>query len=105
MTKNTIFKGRVDAIRKELLADIYMAVQNSKSMKIKFTETQAPRFYYDGAWREITQISIEFMSNQTVSFGWHDERCSGKGANAFVYSAAVSTETLLQCHGLIYGCE
>lgn len=105
MTKNTIFRERVDAIRKELLADIYMAVQNSKNMKIKFTESQAPRFYHDGAWREITQISIEFMSNQTVSFGWHDERCSGKGANAFVYSAAVSTEILLQCHELIYGCE
>lgn len=47
-------------------------------MKIKFTETQAPRFYYDGAWREVVQLSIEFMSNKSVFFGWHDERCAGK---------------------------
>ena len=72
-------------------------------MKIKFTETQAPRFYYDGAWREVVQLSIEFMSNKSVSFGWHDERCAGKGVNAYVYSAQISTEMLLQFHELVFG--
>lgn len=58
--------------------------------------TQAPRFYYDGVWKEVVQLSIEFMSNKSVSFGWHDERCAGKGVNAYVYSAQISTEMLLQ---------
>ena len=102
-TKTSILKEKVQSIRKELLSDIYMAVQNTKNMKVKFTETQAPRFYYDGAWREVIQLSVEFMSNQSVAFGWHDERCSGKGVNAFVYSAQMSTEMLLQFHELLYG--
>lgn len=49
MTTTSILKEKVQNVRKELLTDLYMAVQNSKNMKIKFTETQAPRFYYDGA--------------------------------------------------------
>ncbi len=103
MTTTSILKEKVQNVRKELLTDLYMAVQNSKNMKIKFTETQAPRFYYDGAWREIVQLSIEFMSNKSVSFGWHDERCAGKGVNAYVYSAQISTEMLLQFHELVFG--
>lgn len=103
MTSTSILKEMVQNVRKELLTDLYMAVQNSKNMKIKFTETQAPRFYYDGAWREIIQLSIEFMSNNSVSFGWHDERCTGKGVNAYVYSAQISTEMLLQFHELVFG--
>lgn len=103
MTSTSILKEMVQNVRKELLTDLYMAVQNSKNMKIKFTETQAPRFYYDGAWREIVQLSIEFMSNNSVSFGWRDERCAGKGVNAYVYSAQISTEMLLQFHELVFG--
>ena len=102
MANTSYYKAKVQEIRTALVHDLYMAVQNSKNMKIKFSETQAPRFYFDGAWREITQLSIEFMSNKSVSFGWHDERCAGKGVNAYVYSAQVSTEMLLQFHELVF---
>ena len=105
MAKTTFFKKQVKNIRTEILKDIYMAIQKRKNLKIKFTETQAPRFYFDGGWRDITQLSIEFFSNASVTFGWHDDRCSGKGANAFVSSAQISTEILLQFHELIYGEE
>lgn len=103
MANTSYYKTKVQEIRTSLVHDLYMAVQNSKNMKIKFTETQAPRFYYDGAWREVVQLSIEFMSNKSVSFGWHDERCAGKGVNAYVYSAQISTEMLLQFHELVFG--
>ena len=103
MANTSYYKTKVQEIRASLVHDLYMAVQNSKNMKIKFTETQAPRFYYDGAWREVVQLSIEFMSNKSVSFGWHDERCAGKGVNAYVYSAEISTEMLLQFHELVFG--
>lgn len=103
MANTSYYKDKVQEIRTSLVHDLYMAVQNSKNMKIKFTETQAPRFYYDGAWREVVQLSIEFMSNKSVSFGWHDERCAGKGVNAYVYSAQISTEMLLQFHELVFG--
>ena len=105
MAKTTFFKEQVKNIRTQILKDIYMAIQKRKNLKIKFTETQAPRFYFDGGWRDITQLSIEFFSNASVTFGWHDNRCSGKGANAFVSSAQISTEILLQFHELIYGEE
>ena len=104
MAKTTFFKEQVKNIRTEILKDLYMAIQKRKNLKIKFTETQAPRFYFDGGWRDITQLSIEYFSNASVTFGWHDNRCSGKGANAFVSSAQISTEILLQFHELIY-CE
>ena len=103
MANTSYYKAKVQEIRTSLVHDLYMAVQHSKNMKIKFTETQAPRLYFDGAWREITQLSIEFMSNKSVSFGWHDERCAGKGVNAYVYSAQISTEMLLQFHELVFG--
>ena len=103
MANTSYYKAKVKEIRTSLVHDLYMAVQNSENMKIKFTETQAPRLYFDGAWREITQLSIEFMSNKSVSFGWHDERCAGNGVNAYVYSAQISTEMLLQFHELVFG--
>lgn len=103
MANTSYYKAKVQEIRTFLVHDLYMAVQNSKNMKIKFTETQAPRFYYDGAWREVVQLSIEFMGNKSVSFGWHDEHCAGKGVNAYVYSAQISTEMLLQFHELVFG--
>lgn len=53
MANTSYYKAKVQEIRTSLVRDLYMAVQNSKNMKIKFTETQAPRFYYDGAWREV----------------------------------------------------
>lgn len=105
MANTSFFKEQVKNLRAEILKDLYKAVQKHKSLKIKFTETQAPRFYFDGGWRDITQLSIEFFSNASVTFGWHDDRCSGKGANAFVSSAQISTEILLQFHELIYGEE
>lgn len=106
MTSRTfLFKARLATLRKEILEDIFKALQERKNMKIKFTETEAPRFYFDGGWRDIIQLSIGFMSPESVSFGWHDERCAKKGANAFVYSAQISTELLMQFHELIFDKE
>lgn len=100
--KTSSFKERLNTLRKEILDDIFKALQERKNMKIKFTETEAPRFYFDGGWRDIIQLSIGFMSPESVAFGWHDERCANKGANAFVYSAQISTELLMQFHELIF---
>lgn len=103
MAKNTsLLKERLSNLRNDILCDIFKELQERKNMKIKFTETEAPRFYYDGGWRDIIQLSIGFMSPESILFGWHDERCSNKGANAFVYSAQISTEILIQFHELVY---
>ncbi len=101
-SKTSLFQERLAALRKEILEDLFKALQKRKNMKIKFAETEAPRFYYDGGWRDITQLSIGLISPESISFGWHDERCSNKGANAFVYSAQISTEILIQFHELIF---
>ncbi len=104
MTKTAIYKERVQAIRKELLTDIYLVMQGTKTQTIKFTATQAPRFYFDGQWREIIMLKQGFFAGAcSITFGWHDERCGSNGANAFVSAASLSTETLLQCHELIFG--
>lgn len=107
MAKTAIYKERVQAIRKEILTDICLVMQGTKKQRIKFTDTQAPRFYFDGGWREIIEIKQGFFGGpEALLFGWHDARCSASiGANAFVGTAAISTEILLQCHELIYGCE
>lgn len=101
-SKTSLFQERLAALRKEILDDIFKTLQERKNMKMKFTETEAPRFYFDGGWRDIIQLRIDFMSPESIAFGWHDERCSDKGANAFVYSAQISTEILIQFHGLIF---
>lgn len=103
MAKNTpLLKERLSKLRNDILCDIFKELQERKNMKIKFAETEAPRFYYDGGWRDITQLSIGLISPESISFGWHDERCSNKGANAFVYSAQISTEILILFHELIF---
>lgn len=101
MTNTSILKEQLQSVRETLLLDIFTAVQNAKNMKIKFTETQAPRFYYDGDWRDIIQLSVGGVFDNSVMFGWHDKRCSSKGANAFVPSAQISTDMLLQFHELV----
>lgn len=97
----SILKERLQDIRKALLRDLFIEVQSTKNMKIKFTETQAPHFYYDGDWRDIIQLSVGGVFDHSVMFGWHDKRCSSKGANAFVPSAQISTDMLLQFHELV----
>lgn len=101
MTNTSILKEQLRSVRETLLRDLFVEVQNTKNMKIKFTETQAPRFYYDGGWRDIIQLSAGAVFDHSVMFGWHDERCSVKGANAFVPSAQISTDMLLQFHELV----
>lgn len=101
MENTSILKEQLQSVRKTLLRDLFVEVHNTKNMKIKFTETQAPRFYYDGDWRDIIQLSVGAVFEHSVMFGWHDKRCSGKGANAFVPSAQISTDMLLQFHELV----
>lgn len=95
------FSKQVKDLRKNLVDAISAEVQNTKSGKIKFTETEAPRFYFDGGWRDIIQVSQGFMNTGDCRFGWHDDRCANKGANAFVYSAQLSVDLLLQIYELI----
>lgn len=98
---NTNFTEQVKNLRKELTTAIYKEVQYSRNSKIKFSETEAPRFYFDGGWREIIHVGINFMSPNACQFGWHDDRCSNKGANAFVYSSQISVDLLLEIYELI----
>ena len=103
MANNTsLLKERLNNLRNDILCDIFKELQEPKNMKIVFTETEAPRFYYDGGWRDIIQLSIGFMSSNSIAFGWHDKRCSNSGTNAFVYSSQISTEILIQFHELIF---
>ncbi len=53
-----------------------------KGEKYRFTESEAPRFFYDGAWRVVTELEIPKDDAQAVMAGWHDDRCTGKGVNA-----------------------
>lgn len=50
--------------------------------KVRLTESEAPRFYYDGGWREVIELLFPDDSSQAIMAGWHDDRCSGKGVNA-----------------------
>lgn len=101
-TSTEDIKLQLSSLRSAILFDLLKAVQSTKSMKITFSETEAPRFYFDGGWRDIIQLRVDVMSPSSMSFGWHDERCTSNGANAFVYSAQISTEILVQFHELIY---
>lgn len=104
MAETTILSERVKGIRREILTDICLEVQATKNRKVKFTETQAPRLYFDGGWRDIIEIKEGFFGGvDGLQFGWHDSRCAGHGVNAYVGSAQLSTELLLQCHALVYG--
>lgn len=48
----------------------------------RFTESEAPRFYHDGAWRVVTELQFPPYEHMAIMAGWHDERCSTKGVNA-----------------------
>ena len=48
----------------------------------KFTESEAPRFYYDGAWRTVTELQFPPDAQRAIMAGWHDDRCLNKGVNA-----------------------
>lgn len=58
--------------------------------KVRFTESEAPRFYHDGAWRTVTELRFpdSLRPEQpgapvpSIIAGWHDDRCLAKGANA-----------------------
>lgn len=53
-----------------------------KGEKFKFTESEAPQFYYDGAWREVVELQFLDDDRHAIMAGWHDDRCSTKGVNA-----------------------
>lgn len=104
MKNTSSYKKQVQALRNEMLADLCQAVQATKKGMLRFTDTQAPRMYFDGGWREIVVIKLGFFESANgLLFGWHDERCGSNSANAFVGAASLCTETLLQCHELVYG--
>lgn len=104
MTSTKEIEKQVKAIRKEMMKDLFSALQESKYGKIRFTDTQAPRFYFDGKWREIIMLKQGFFAGaDSILFGWHDERCTSNGANTFMGVASLTTETLLQCHELVFG--
>lgn len=98
METTSILREQVKGIRKMILDDILTVVLSKKNMKVKFGQEKAPRIYYDGSWREIIQISVEFSA---LRFAWHDERCVSQGANACVGESVLSTETLLSIHELL----
>lgn len=51
--------------------------------KYRFTESEAPRFFHDGAWREVTELQFpDDMLKGAIMAGWHDDRCKAKGVNA-----------------------
>lgn len=48
----------------------------------RFTESEAPRFFHDGAWRVVTELQFPPDDNLAIMAGWHDDRCSARGVNA-----------------------
>lgn len=101
MKSTSAFKQQVKELRQELINDITIELQKHKNGKMRFTETQAPRYANDHSWCDLTEIRTSYFGEP--EFGWHDERCSAKGANAWVGTAKVSTEILLRFHELIFG--
>lgn len=95
------FSQQLKDLRKGLVYAISSEVQNTKNGRIKFSDTEAPRLYFDGGWRAIIVVKQDFMDATNCAFGWHDDRCSQKGANAFVFSTQLSVDLLLQVYELI----
>lgn len=60
--------------------------------KFKFTESEAPRFYYDGAWREVVELQFPDDDRHAIMAGWHDDRCSTKGVNARIALSCLPLE-------------
>ena len=63
-----------------------------KGEKYKFTESEAPRFYHDGAWREVTELQFPEDDQHAIMAGWHDDRCSSKGVNSRIALSCLPIE-------------
>ena len=60
--------------------------------KVKFTESEAPRFFYDGGWREVVELQFPDDDRHCIMAGWHDDRCSNKGVNARIALSCLPME-------------
>ena len=60
--------------------------------KYRFTESEAPRFYYDGGWREVIELQFPDDDKHCIMAGWHDDRCTGKGVNARIALSCLPLE-------------
>jgi len=60
--------------------------------KYKFTESEAPRFYYNGNWREVIELQFPEDDKHCIMAGWHDDRCTGKGVNARIALSSLPME-------------
>lgn len=64
----------------------------SRGEKYRFTESEAPRFYYDGGWREVVELQFPDDDRHCIMAGWHDDRCTGKGVNARIALSCLPLE-------------
>lgn len=101
MNTTSAYKQQVKELRNEMLNDIRKKLESKKNNKIKFTETQAPRYIQDSEWLDLTEIRLGFFGEP--EFGAHSKKASAAGANTWFGSAQVSTEIILKFHELIFG--
>lgn len=78
----------------ELGRDMREAIRKmgKRGMKVKFSDSEAPRFYYDGGWREVTELHFPLDDQHAIMAGWHDERCSNKGVNVRIALSCLPLE-------------
>jgi len=101
MKATSTYKQQVKELRNELLNDIRKKLESRKNGRIKFADTQAPRYCQDVEWLDLTEVRLGFFGEPM--FGGHSERCSAAGANMWFCSAQISTEILLRVHELMFG--
>lgn len=74
------FAFHLDSLAEEMRKAILQMGKRGET--VKFTESEAPRFYHDGAWHEVIELQFPAYEPLSIMAGWHDDRCSGRGANA-----------------------
>ena len=78
---------------------IYSVAKGVK--KFRFSETEAPRMYIDGGWRELISLEMPEDSRHDMIVGWHDERCSNKGVNARMTFGRIPAELMVEFYELV----
>lgn len=74
------FAYLLDSMGKDMRKAILKMGRHNENYK--FTESEAPRFYHDGAWRVVTELQFPPDDNLAIMAGWHDDRCRNRGVNA-----------------------
>lgn len=96
--KHGDFKRRYLVMRSNLNEELVSMANNET---FKFSGSECPRMYFDNDWREICYVQVPASPKFAVRVGWHDDRCSGKGTNAFANLSNCPMETEVELFEII----